>query len=221
MNTDALTGLRDYWESLRRGRLAPLRSELDPRRFEDALERLFILEQIRPEELRIRLAGLSLCELMGVEVRGMPPEALFDDRARPGIHAHLKSVLTLPAVVELDLYGPDRFGRDIAARMLLLPLCSDLGDLTRVLGCITTAGVMRAPVQFTISAAITTPVRTDDRQGATRQALPGFAEPAQAYGLPPAPPPLSLLENPQPVSGPRRRGHLRLLSGGQDGRGRP
>ena len=36
MKIDALNDLRTYWETLRDGRVAPYRAELDPREFEDA-----------------------------------------------------------------------------------------------------------------------------------------------------------------------------------------
>ena len=71
MKQDALHNLRTYWEKLRAGRVAPYRAELDPRAFEDVLENMFILEQLNPSQIRVRLAGMSLCEMMGMEVRGL------------------------------------------------------------------------------------------------------------------------------------------------------
>jgi len=83
ISQDGLSLIRSYWERLRAGRVAPYRSELDPRQFDAVLENVFILEQLNPQQLRVRLAGLRLCELMGLEVRGMPPEAMIEasDRA--------------------------------------------------------------------------------------------------------------------------------------------
>ena len=77
-----LSSLKTYWERLRAGRIAPYRAEIDPRQFESALENMFIVEKLAPDNMRIRLAGMKICEMMGMEVRGMQP-ALPDRRGRP------------------------------------------------------------------------------------------------------------------------------------------
>ena len=61
----------------------PRRAEIDPRGIENALEYAFILERIAPGMARIRLAGIHLSDLMGMEVRGMPLTS-FIDAARAG-----------------------------------------------------------------------------------------------------------------------------------------
>ena len=66
MSDPILNSLKEYWESLRAGRLAPYRSEIHPRPFEHALENMFILEIIGKETVRVRLAGMKLCEMTGV-----------------------------------------------------------------------------------------------------------------------------------------------------------
>ena len=56
-----------------RGDRVALIAEIDPREFETALENMFIVERIAPGNLRIRLAGMKVCEIAGMEVRGMQP----------------------------------------------------------------------------------------------------------------------------------------------------
>ena len=119
MNTEALVKLREYWESLRNGRPAPYRAELDPRKFEDVLENMFILEQLNPNQVRVRLAGMALCELMGMEVRGMPPEAFIGADDREEFGRQVQTVLTGPAIVELDLMAADISDTGIRGQMLI------------------------------------------------------------------------------------------------------
>ncbi|WP_157966355.1 PAS domain-containing protein [Oceanibium sediminis] len=219
MKTDALVKLRDYWESLRNGRVAPYRAELDPRRFEDVLEHMFILEQLNPDQIRVRLAGMRLCEMMGMEVRGMPPEAFVTSDHRRLFTQHLASVLTTPSVVELDLRTTDTFGKTMKAQMVLLPLRSDFGEITRIMGCIVSArGAMRTPVNFRIDSYRADPivVTVDDSAGTAQgHGLPGFSEPAPQFAPRNAPPPLRAVVDNADANArtPRRQGHLRIVSG--------
>ena len=48
MSVPAIAEVRAYWEALRNGRQAPLRSEIDPRGIERALEHAFITERVAP-----------------------------------------------------------------------------------------------------------------------------------------------------------------------------
>ncbi|PJN93798.1 PAS domain-containing protein, partial [Amaricoccus sp. HAR-UPW-R2A-40] len=131
MNDLVLSSLRTYWERLRAGRIAPYRAEIDPRQFEGALENMFIVERVSPDNMRIRLAGMKICEMMGMEVRGMEPGFLVDAADRLRFDRLLGVVMSEPAVVDLAL---STGGRQRAA-MLLMPLRSDFGEINRVLGC--------------------------------------------------------------------------------------
>ncbi len=61
----ALSQVEAYWEGLRQGRDVPMRSDIDPRGIEDALEYAFILERIAPGLARLRVAGSHLSDVMG------------------------------------------------------------------------------------------------------------------------------------------------------------
>ena len=80
-----LSSLKTYWDRLRAGRIAPYRAEIDPRQFESALENMFIIEKLAPDNMRIRLAGMKICEMMGMEVRGMQPGFLIDEADRAAL----------------------------------------------------------------------------------------------------------------------------------------
>ena len=171
-----------YWEALRGTRIMPKRSEIDPRGIEAALEHAFILERIAPGIARLRVAGSHLTDLMGMEVRGMPLTTFFlpDDR-RP-VSNMLEEVFQAPGVATLKLESGGAVGRpSLEARMLLMPLKSDLGDVSRALGWLGTKGdIGEAPRRFALQGQ------------SVRSLLPGDAslpidDPTLRPPLPPSP----------------------------------
>lgn len=145
-----------YWNALRQTSSVPRRSQIDPRGLENVLEYAFILERIAPGIARFRLAGQHLCTLAGMEVRGMPLTAFFTPSGRTEISAVLEHVFDTPAVAELTLTGEPQRGKPVTeARMILLPLQSDLGDISRVLG-ILVAEMPVAKVPFRLDVAAST-----------------------------------------------------------------
>jgi hypothetical protein len=186
MNDVMLSSLKTYWERLRAGRIAPYRAEIDPRQFESALENMFIIERLAPDNLRIRLAGMKICEMMGMEVRGMQPAFLIDEPDRTRFDRLLAVVMAEPAVVELQLAANNRAGV-YRASMLLMPLRSDFGEINRVIGCTSGEGELFAPpLAFAIEEVTVTPV--EPGAGAEpKQAVPGFAEPQAEFAGPAAP----------------------------------
>ncbi len=197
----ASVAMRAYWESLRQGGAVPLRSDIDPRAIEGALPYAFILERIAPQVARFRVAGQHLTELIGSDARGMPLTTFFLAGSRDRAAAALEQVFQGPEVAELDLRAPGGlagFGRrTLTGRMLLLPLRSDLGDVTRALGCLVTDDMIgRAPRRFEIDNVVVTPViagrpaRTSAPERVALRLVQGFApaaRPAPATNRAPAP----------------------------------
>jgi hypothetical protein len=124
-----------YWSALRDGAAVPKRTQIDPRGLENVLEYAFILERIAPGVARIRLAGQHLNQLAGMEVRGMPLSTFFSSSGRAHLSAALEHVFEAPAVAELILKGKPKFGRPAPeARMILLPLRDENGQVNRAIG---------------------------------------------------------------------------------------
>ncbi len=130
-----------YWQALRQGDDVPNRSQVDPRGLENILSQTFIVERIAPGIARFRLAGQKVNEMAGMEVRGMPLSAFFTPDARKQLGAAMEHMFETPAIVELSLltestrsHGPRE------AHILLLPLRSDLGDISRALGVFVSEG---------------------------------------------------------------------------------
>ena len=172
-----LGDVQRYWNGLRADRLVPLRSEIDPRGIEGALDSAFIVERIAPGIARFRLAGSFLVDLMGAEVRGMPLSILFAPGSRGELSEAVEGLFGGPEIVRLDVSGERGLARPgLRASMLLLPLKSDLGDISRALGCISTVGeIGRTPRRLEIRAM----GRTDLVAPARRAALGTTAAPGE------------------------------------------
>ncbi|NHF72447.1 PAS domain-containing protein [Paracoccus xiamenensis] len=155
-----LADLRAYWESLRKGRAVPDRAEVEPKGIRRALDYAFILERIAPGAARFRLAGRHLVDVMGMEVRGMPVCSLLNPGSRGRLSDVLETVFKGPQIAEVALQSEAGYGRPLlAGRMLFLPLKSDLGDVTRALGCLVTQGqIGRGPRRFDLTRDAVFPV---------------------------------------------------------------
>lgn len=148
-----LSQIEAYWTALRGTRLMPLRSEIDPRGLTGALENCFVLERIAPGLARLRVAGSHLTDMMGMEVRGMPISAFLSAESRQDFGMALEEIFETPAIGTFDLSSPSSLGRPaMVGRIMLLPVRSDLGDASRLLGGIVTEGEAgRVPRRFDIT----------------------------------------------------------------------
>ena len=218
MNDLMLSSLKTYWERLRAGRIAPYRAEIDPRQFESALENMFIVEKLAPDNMRIRLAGMKICEMMGMEVRGMQPGFLIDEPDRDRFDRLLNVVMAEPAVVELQARRPQPRRRlprhhaaDAAAQRLRRHQPGDRLHLAA------RATLFAPPLAFAIEDVSVTPV--EPGAGAEpKQAVPGFAEPAAEFAGPAAAEAAHHRRQPERARPPRSRriaqapGHRRQVA---------
>ncbi len=147
-----LAQIEGYWNALRGNRPMPLRSEIDPRGLKGALEYCFVLERIAPGLARMRVAGSHLGDLMGMEVRGMPISSFLNTDARQKFGEMLEEVFETPATAVVTLEAETSFGRpSMSARMILMPVRSDLGDTSRILGGFMADGpIGRVPRRFKV-----------------------------------------------------------------------
>ena len=157
MQDPIILDVLSYWENLRAGRLAPMRSELDPRQITGALDHTFVLEYNGPLDVRFRLAGMALCQMMGMELRGMPARALIETGHRDELSRVLDDLVVSPKIVEVLLKTSTNSSSQLNARMLLLPMQNDAGQFTRILGCLVSKGpTFQTPQRFEIAEVKTT-----------------------------------------------------------------
>lgn len=187
-----------YWQAMRGTQTVPSRSVIDPRGIETALEFAFIAERVGTDSARLRIGGTHMCDLMGMEVRGMPLSAMLVPPSRDRLANALLEVFDAPARAELTLLAEKRPGtQDLAGRLMLLPLMDDFGDINRVLGCLVSDGpVGVAPRRFDVLHCDVTDLRARSIPAiapATRHVMAGGKMAQPSHG-PSAAPYLRLVE---------------------------
>lgn len=128
--------LYNFWNALRNGRIAPYRSEIDPRTIASYLDSTFILELVDDNKMRFRLAGTQLCDAYGMELRGMSGYCLWQEDCREKIKQLTMDVLHTPAVGIAQCTVETQAGALLEAEFLFMPLRSDFGAIDRILGCV-------------------------------------------------------------------------------------
>lgn len=174
-----------YWSALRESRLLPDRSDIDPRGLEDALDATLISERIAPGVARMRIAGSLYSDVLGMEARGMTMNAMFLPEDRAVISGAIDICCDDPAQVVLNLRAPGAMGRpELTGQLLLLPLRSDLGDVSRILGVIGLTGqIGRTPRRFVVESTQVTPLTPawEAPLHSPSQAAVGFAEETASF----------------------------------------
>lgn len=194
----AVEKIERYWEQLRGSRLLPSRSEVDPRALEGVLSNAFILERIAPGLARFRIAGSHLTEITGLELRQMPASVLFGIHSRSVLADALEAVFDEPAAVHMELISASGYAQaELRGEMILLPLRSDTGDVSRVIGGLSMDGEAgRKPRRLDIT-----------RQ--SRKTLTGFAGVGSNFN---GPKPRVITRTNAPVESERPSGaHLKLV----------
>ena len=182
MKDNIIKDLFSYWDQLRGERLAPTRSEIDPRRIKGTLEHTFILEAVQNGAPRFRLAGIEVCDLMGMELRGMPIDALFEPVDREQLSQIVSDVLHAPHIAQLRVGGQLAGGRSVLGHLIMMPLRDENGDITRILGAATLDHeLMRPPVRFTIQSKNITRIVSKKDMPLDIAVEGGMAEPARAF----------------------------------------
>ena len=127
-----------YWQSLRRGRPVPARTDLDPAGLLPFLSSSGIVERDRAGRIRFRLAGRVIAECLGVEPRGMPLRALFAFAARDRLAELAHAAFDGPHLVRLTLVAdaPAPGAPPAPVPCAILPLSDGTGAVNRALVCL-------------------------------------------------------------------------------------
>jgi len=141
-NSHLLVG---YWSRLRKGRSLPDQTDIDPRAIKRILSHVFILEASDTSHPVYRLAGTSLCERFGTELKGTEFLTHWEGQSRSALAALLRqSLMTRQPVcissigstmecgmVELEtVLAPVTFGDSAPTRFVgMVQVLSDLAQL--------------------------------------------------------------------------------------------
>jgi hypothetical protein len=111
-----------YWDTLRAGRAAPERGELDPGAIRTILGDVMILEVGGPHRYAVRLAGTRICSLMGRELRERAFVETFAPGDWPELYALLDSTTATATPAVANVIGETEDRRLLGLELLLLPL---------------------------------------------------------------------------------------------------
>jgi hypothetical protein len=138
MKLEGSIALFQYWNRLRDGRTAPMRTEIEPADIKAQLADTFILEKDARGEAVFRLAGTRLCAIYGRELKGFAFVSLWKDKDQRMIARLAHGAFNAKSVVVADFHGHSRNGRTNRFELVLLPLDGGLEN-PRCLGAVTAA----------------------------------------------------------------------------------
>jgi hypothetical protein len=170
-----------YWSLIRRGRPAPDQSDVDPKALKRLLPFVFLLDA-RHSSFVYRLAGTTLCERYGGELRGRDFLAQWDRESRKTLSTLLKNALTESKPLCLTSVGTTADCRMVEIETVLMPMTFNEGAPERFLGV---AQVLTDATPLLGRAIAFEKLVASDLVGEIECAVP---EPALLAPFPPPPP---------------------------------
>jgi hypothetical protein len=139
----------DYWNALRNGRPLPRRRDVDPAQMRAVLPHIMLIERLRTEEFIFRLAGTSVCQAFGRELRDHSLLSLWDVAHRGVISVALSGSLKNASPLLLRFRGHAIGRRPLPGELMLLPLLDGSGQASRLLASLAFARDPLGPKAFT------------------------------------------------------------------------
>jgi len=124
-----------YWLALYQQGTIPHRGAIDPSKFKDSLDMVWLLERHEDGHYRYRLAGQAITEIHGGVRRGTNPADLFSPEAVDMFRMRWEAALDHGKLVRAE--GIVRLSDGIQTAKIervMLPLCGDDGSVSVVLG---------------------------------------------------------------------------------------
>jgi len=148
-NSHLLVG---YWGRLRKGRAVPDQTDIDPRAIKRMLSQIFILDATDASRPMYRLAGTSLCERFGLELRGTNFLSHWETQSGNALASLLRQALRLKQPLCLVSIGATADSGMVEIETILAPVSFGDGEPTRFIGMMQILGdsspVMGRPIAF-------------------------------------------------------------------------
>jgi hypothetical protein len=203
--------LYTYWDSLRGGRTAPERSDIDPAAIHPILGDTFILEYNDEDSQTFRLAGTRLCGSFCRELKGRNFLDLWKKEDLASIKILLTAVADDEAAAVIGFKGTTERDQTLEFETILLPLRHYGQPKTRILGAASPLDMPYWIGIWPLQELSVTSLRLiwpDERPSFLRS--PEQAEPAKQNIMPTGSLPSVGAQTPQ-----RRVGHLMVFDGGK------
>jgi hypothetical protein len=137
MASHATDTLFAYWDSLRGQRIAPDRTEIEPRAIAAILGDTFVLETDNAGSLSYRLAGSRICLAFGQEMKGQGFMQAFSEADRTALLRALADAHAACTGLTITLKGTSASGRTAEFDAVILPLAHRGRIGQRMIGALT------------------------------------------------------------------------------------
>lgn len=169
-----------YWSRLRKGREIPDQTDIDPRAIKRMLSQIFILDAVNPGRPTYRLAGTSLCEKFGMELKGTSFLQHWEGQSGVALGSLLRQALKTRQPICLSSIGATADCGMVELETILAPISFNGAEPTRFIG---------------MTLTLSDPVQLGGRPVAFQRLIASQLiredEPASAFVAPPPPPPPS------------------------------
>jgi hypothetical protein len=196
-NSHLLVG---YWSRLRKGRAVPDQTDIDPRAIKRMLSYVFILDASDITHPTYRLAGTSLCDRFGCELKGMNFLSRWEGQSRSALIALLRQSLATHQPVSLSSIAATADCGMVELETTLAPVSFGESHPTRFFGIVQ---VLSDPAMLGGR-----PIAFERLVGSQ---LVNESEPLAVHELPPPPPPPPPAWPQSGLRGHPRAPHLRLV----------
>ncbi|HEX2593622.1 MAG TPA: PAS domain-containing protein [Rhizomicrobium sp.] len=132
-NSHLLVG---YWSRIRRGRVVPDQTDIDPRAIKRMLSYVFILDATDIDRPLYRLAGTSLCERYGRELKGTNFLAHWEAQSRTALTSLLRQSLKLKQPVCISSIAATSECGMVELETVIAPVTFGNGEPTRFVGMV-------------------------------------------------------------------------------------
>lgn len=137
MKQQATRALFEYWDALRGARAAPARSDVEPGAIRSCLANTFVLTFDSERGHPFRIAGTSVCALLGSELTRTSFDKLWTVDERRAIRDLVQTVTDDLEGVVAGVTGRNDADETVDLEMILLPLAGGDGGSGSVLGALT------------------------------------------------------------------------------------
>jgi len=127
--------LYNHWSTIYREKGAPYRQDMNPSKFRNILDSVFILDWESTTDVRFRLAGSRICDSFGIELRGMNLFSFWQGEDRARLRQLLHRVVTEPCVGHAVGVQKSECGVSSDFEILLLPLKQRDDQPKQIIGC--------------------------------------------------------------------------------------
>jgi hypothetical protein len=123
-----------YWSRLRKGRDVPDQTDVDPRQIKRMLASIFILEAADPARPVYRLAGTTLCDRFGLELKGTNFLSHWEAQSRGALVTSLRQALSGRHPICVSSIASTSECGMAELETILAPVSFGAGGATRFLG---------------------------------------------------------------------------------------